>query len=125
MDSFELKPRWYPATTGRCHTMSTLTPGEQLRQIGDRPKMKTPEIQFHNELTDTAAIELQDEDFPGDHTFTAIGVLTVKDPEPSKGYVLLVVVDGLTRSVDLGDTVQEAKDVLADWDTIENLLGID
>jgi hypothetical protein len=124
-----------PARPSGSNTSLLLAGIRRLRVSGDRSggaptfverkTMKTPEIQWHNDLTDAAAIELLDPEFPGAHEFTAIGVMTVKDPEPSRGYTLLVVVDGLTRSMHLGDTIEESKEALTDWDTIENLLGID
>ena len=96
---------------------------EKRPPYGD--EVQTPELQVHDELTRYANKELLNEQFPGDHTFTAIAVQSCVDPNPSRGYFLSVVVDGMTRTRRLGDTLEEARAQLQDWDVIENLLGID
>jgi hypothetical protein len=76
------------------------------------------ELATHDRLTEVARRAFADQS-----EAAGIEVVSVTDPEPSKGYLLIIVLSGYTRCHRLGDTIKEALDTLRSPDVILNEMG--
>jgi hypothetical protein len=84
------------------------------------------ELQQHDELSRKAAkmMRLNFDDTIDPTGDDRVSVVSVTDPNPSRGYILIAVVDGLTRCAYLSQSVGGAREALHDVKNMARQMGL-